>query len=208
MYPENPYGQSPEQPYQPYQPTQQEQHPMPHQSQPAAHTAHHEAHEHHAPAPQPAPGVQPTPVVKVLSPFGVEYVFQTIALFTAAVALIIVLLALVNGEGSFGVLSFPTAMLVTAVPIFAFLFLRLKKMELHNPALKLDASKRRATQFTQIVAFLACLFTLIGFLTAVFSSFSGAEISVGKAALSALCILTVAGGVLAYYWREEHSVKR
>src|SRR5205085_2243504 len=94
-------------------------------------------------------GVMPQPVVKVLSPRGVEYVFLTIVLVTGAFALAGTLLSLVNGETSFEVLSFPAAILAVCVPIFAWLFLRLKKAELLNPALRLAASKRRSTQFTQ-----------------------------------------------------------
>jgi hypothetical protein len=156
----------------------------------------------------PSGGVNPTPVVRVLSPFGVEYVFLTVALLTSAFALTAILLLLVNGSTGFDSLAFPTSMLVVALPVFAFLFLRLKKMELIVPDLKLDASKRRSTQFTQIVAFLACFFTLVGFVFSIFANIGGSDLSVGKAALNSLCILAVAGGILAYYWRDEHIVRR
>lgn len=168
------------------------------------------------PAPEPAPagqqadtnqnGVRPQPVVHVLSPRGVEYVFLTIALFTAAIGLTSVLLSLVNGKTDFAVLSFPVATLLVAVPVFAWLFLRLKQAELANPSLQLDASKRRSTQFTQIVSFLVVFFTMIGFLTAIFAKISGQyEGSMVKLFLDVLVILTVAGGILAYYWRDEHN---
>jgi hypothetical protein len=150
--------------------------------------------------------VMPQPVVKVLSPRGVEYVFMTIVLLTGAFSLAGILLSLVNGETSFEVLSFPAAVLTVCVPVFAWLFLRLKAAELRNPALKLDASKRRSTQFTQIAAFLVCFFTLIGFVTILFAKLSGNfSSSFFKAFLDVLIIEAVAGGILAYYWRDEHS---
>jgi protein-S-isoprenylcysteine O-methyltransferase Ste14 len=149
--------------------------------------------------------VRPIPVVKVLSPVGVEYVFMTLALFTVAIALTALLLSLVNGKTDFSVLAFPTAALLVGVPVFAALFLRLKKQEESRPELVLDPSKRRSTQFTQIVSFLVSFFTVIGFVATVFAKMGGQTSSnIGKVALDCLCLLVVFGGLLAYYWRDEH----
>lgn len=169
-------------------------------------------HGHHEQAPESVPALgsnsdplRPTPVVRVLSPVGVEYVFLTFTLFVAAAALIGVLLTLVNGKADFAVLAFPASTLVVTVPLFAALFLRLKRLELRNPALKLDASKRRSTQFTQIVAFIVSLLTLIGFVFSIFAKLGGIDnMSIGKSALNTLCVLAVSGGILAYYWYDEH----
>lgn len=150
-------------------------------------------------------GLAPQPVVQVLSPRGVEYVFLTIALFTGAIGLIAVLITLFNGKLGFNELSFPVSLLVVAVPVFAWLFLRLKKAELNDPSLALDPSKRRSTQTVQIAAFVACFFTPIGFIASIFAKVSGAfGQPIWKSALDALAILIVAGGILAYYWRDEH----
>lgn len=156
--------------------------------------------------PSSVPGqVNPSPVVKVLSPMGVEYVFMTISLFTAAGGLTAALLALVNGKTSFDVLAFPTALLVVSVPVFAVLFLHAKRHELRDPVLRQDPSKRRSTQFTQIVSFLVCLFTLIGLVSAIFMKLGGqSNQSLGKTALDCLVLIVVFGGMLAYYWRDEH----
>lgn len=155
-------------------------------------------------ATKPAP-VEPQPVVHVLSPRGVEYVFLTIALFTAAIGLGSVLISLVNGEYGFDILAFPVATLLVSVPIFAWLFLRLKKAELVDPQLRRDPSKRRSTQFTQIVAFLVFFFTLIGFLTLLFMKMAGQyDASAVKLVLNTLVILLISGGLLFYYWRDEH----
>lgn len=152
-----------------------------------------------------ATDLNPVPVVRVLSPVGVEYVFLAITLFVGAAALVAALISLVNGQYSFSVLSFPTAALAVTVPLFALLFLHLKKMESRIPSLKLDPSKRRTTQAIQIVSFVVNLFTLIGFIFAVFAKLGGqSTVSIGKAALDALSILVVAGGILTYYWFNEH----
>lgn len=159
--------------------------------------------------PQQPASVMPTPVVRVLSPYGVEYVFLTIALFVAALSLVGILLSLVNGRADFAALSAPTAALLVAVPVFIGFSLRLKKLEVQDPKLRLDASKRRSTQFTQIVSFLACFLTLIGLVAVVFAHIGGqTAISLGKAFLNALCILAVAGGILGFYWNEEHRARR
>jgi hypothetical protein len=161
------------------------------------------------PDPQPAlpdsSAVVPVAVVRVLSPRGVEYVFLTIALFTGAIGLGSALISLVNGKTDFSVLAFPAALLVVAVPVFAWLFLRLKKAELLNPALKLDPSKRRSTQFTQIATFVVGFFTLVGFVSALFAKMAGDyNGSITKLILDVLVVLLVAGGMLVYYWRDEH----
>ncbi len=145
------------------------------------------------------------PVVRVLSPRGVEYVFMTIALFTVAFALGGVLISLVNGQFSFSVLSFPAATLVVAVPVFSMLFLRLKQSEINDPSLRFEASKRRSTQFTQIVSFVVSFFTLIGFVSLVFAKLAGEyHGSIIKLLFDTLVVLLIAGGLLVYYWRDEH----
>lgn len=155
--------------------------------------------------PRKTPGVQPQPVVQVLSPRGVEYVFLTIALFTGAFGLGAALIALVNGQTGFDVLSFPVSLMVVAVPVFAWLFLRLKKAELRDPSLALDASKRRSTQFIQIVTFLISFFTLISLVTIVLAKMAGEfDASIGKALLNVLVIEVLSTSILYYYWRDEH----
>ncbi len=148
---------------------------------------------------------QPVAVVQALSVRGVEYAMMTLSLWFAAGALAGVLLSIFNGGTSFSVLSFPLALLLVCVPVFSFFFIRLKRAEIVNPALRFDPSKRRLTQFTQIIAFAICLFNLIGFIYLVLQKIGGeSTMSLGKAFLNLLVILVVAGGVLAYYWFDEH----
>lgn len=148
--------------------------------------------------------VVPTPVVQVLSPRGVEYVMLTISLFTAAIGLTAILLCLVNGQTGLMSLSLPVSLLIVGLPIFAALFLRLKKAELADPRLKLDQSKRRSTQATQIISFVVSLFTVVGLFVSIFATISGEGEGAGKAIASAFITLIIFGGILAYYWWDEH----
>lgn len=148
--------------------------------------------------------VAPVPVVQVLSPRGVEYVMLTIALFTAAIGLTAALLCLVNGQTGIISLSVPVALLLTGLPIFAALFIRLKRAELAAPSLKLDQSKRRSTQATQIISFIVSLFTLVSLIVSIFIAIGGEADSLGKSIASALIVFIIFTGILAYYWWDEH----
>lgn len=148
---------------------------------------------------------RPVPVVQVLSVKGVEYTMMTLTLWFVAGAMIWALLSLANGMTSFSVLAFPASLLLVCVPIFAYFFLRLRKAELADPRLRFEASKRRLSQFTQIIAFATCLFNIIGFVYLVMTKLGGSgSISIGKAILNLVIVLAVAGGVLVYYWFDEH----
>lgn len=156
----------------------------------------------------PSSSVDPIAVVRVLSSRGVEYVFLIFALIVASISLGAVLISLINGHTDFSVLAYPTAALIVSLPVFALLFLRLKKAENLNPALASDPSKRRSTQFIQIYAYIICLFTLIGIVSQVFTKMSSSNYgSLSKLMLDALVILVIAGGILSYYWRDEHRIK-
>lgn len=160
---------------------------------------------HPEPVEQAVPTVNPSAVVQVLSPMGVEYVFMTISLFTAAGGLTAALIALVNGKTNFDVLAFPVALLLVSVPVLALLFLHAKKQELLHPALRQDPSKRRSTQFTQIVCFIISLFTVVGLVSSIFAKIGGQSgMSLVKVGLDCLVLLVVFGAILAYYWRDEH----
>ena len=86
-----------------------------------------------------------------------------------------------------------------------WLFLRLKKGELLNVGRRFDASKRRSTQFIQIFNFVITFFTTIGFVAAIFSKMAGQYSgSMAKLFLDVLVVWAVSGGVLVYYWLDEH----
>lgn len=178
------------------------QHHVPRHAMPAYGHDDGRHHQHESVHQQP---IAPQPVVQVLSPRGIEYVFLTITLFIGAFGLGASLIAMANDQFHFAVLVFPLVCLLVTIPIFSWLFLRLKQAELADPALRTDPSKRRTTQFTQVVAFIITLFTMIGLITLLMAKIAG-EYKGGTAQLilNGLIILLIAGGILAYYWHDEH----
>ena len=152
---------------------------------------------------------QPVPVVKVLSTRGVEYGMMTLALWVAASTMAWVILNLVNGSGGFDNVVVPTSALVICVPVFGLLFLRLKKAEMADPNLRLDPSKRRWSQTTQFLAYIAVLINLIYFVYALLQKVGGNHApSIVKSVINLLVILVIAGGILAYYWFDEHRPRK
>lgn len=175
-------------------------HAMPH----FEHAGNHRSEAAHTPPTAPTE-IIPRPVVHVLSPGGIEYVFLTITLFTGAFGLGWTLVAMINNQFRFEVLAFPLACLLVAAPVFSWIFLHLKQAELANPTLRLDASKRRVSQFAQVIAFIIALFTLVGFITALLAKVAGKYSGeMAPLILSAMVIFFIAGGILAYYWHDEH----
>lgn len=148
---------------------------------------------------------KPIPVLEVLSVRGVEYGMMTIVLWIGAITLAWIALNMLNGSRGFNYIVIPTAALVVCVPVFGFFFLRLKKAELANPSMRLDPSKRRWSQITQIIAYTAVLINLIYFAYVVLQHASGgSNTSIGKSLINLVVILVIAGGILAYYWHDEH----
>lgn len=152
---------------------------------------------------------KPVAVVKVLSVKGVEYAMMTLALWFGASAISWILLAIINSYSGFSVLAFPVSLLLVSLPIFAFLFLRLRKAELANPTLRFDPSKRRLSQITQIFTFITCVFNITFFVYTIMTKIGGKNsTSLLKEFLSLLVILVIAGGILTYYWFDEHRLIR
>jgi hypothetical protein len=150
---------------------------------------------------------RPVPVVKVLSVRGVEYAMMSILLWLGAGSLIFILVSIISGMSGFDSLAFPISMLLVCLPGFAFLYLRLRKAELSDPSLRLEASKRRYSQITQILAFLTCFFNIVTVVYILISMAGGEEVgSIGKVLGSAAAVLAVAGGILVYYWFDEHKL--
>lgn len=147
----------------------------------------------------------PVPVVKVYSLRGVEYGMMTIALWFAASSLAWILVNIVNGSSNFNFLVVPVSILITSVPVFGILFLRLRRAELSNPGLRLEPSKRRWSQLTQFLAFIVCLVNLTFLVYSFLQHFANdGRNSITKAAGSSAIVLVVAGSILAYYWFDEH----
>jgi hypothetical protein len=151
----------------------------------------------------------PVPVVQALSVRGVEYAMMSLSLWFGAGALLWALLSVINGGKTFDLLALPAAILVVSVPIFGLLFLRLRREELADPALRLDPSKRRLSQFTQIFTFSTCFFNVIAFVYELMQKFGGRFTgSFGKLVLNLFVVFVVAGGIFMYYWVDEHRLIR
>jgi len=148
---------------------------------------------------------KPLPVLEVLSVRGVEYGMMTIVLWIGALTLGWIVLNMVNGSRGFNYIVIPTSALVVCVPVFGWFFLRLKKAELADPGLRLDPSKCRWSQITQILSYTAVLINLIYFVYILLQHTSGSSgVSIVKSLLNLVVVLVIAGGILAYYWIDEH----
>lgn len=152
---------------------------------------------------------EPMPVVRVLSVRGVEYGMMTIALWVAATTAAWIALNFLNGSGNFDNVVVPVSSLVICLPVFGLLFLRLKRAELAEPSLKLDPSKRRWSQSTQFLAFIGLLINFIYFVYVLLQHASGGKgPTIGKSLLSLAVVTVIAGGILAYYWHDEHRARK
>lgn len=155
-------------------------------------------------------GERSVPVVKVLSVRGVEYAMMSFALWIGAASLIWLLDAIIMGSTTFMELSYPVSALIISLPVFALFFLRLKKAERADRSLRFEPSKRRFSQITQFVAFLASFFSVITFVYTLVNTVGGdvSGKSLLKTAGTTAVTLVIAGGILLYYWRDEHSAAK
>lgn len=158
----------------------------------------------------------PIAVVTSLSTRGFEYWIMFLSLGIVASSLGWVLHSMtdgfVSGGGSFyesGV-SIASAALLVSLPVFAFMFLRLKKAELSDPALHHDASRRRAVQLTLIITFLIGISKIIWYMYSLFNGDTNAAIVSASPAINlvhSVITIGIAGGIFAYYWHDQHKVQ-
>jgi len=150
----------------------------------------------------------PVPVVQVLSVSGLEYAMQTLMLAGWSISLVSLATSLINGSREFTTLTYPLSVLLVTLPLFAWLFIRLRRQEAANPAQKLEASRRRFAQLTQLVSFVVSVVTLISLVYYLMQIISNEQTgSVWKHVASYLVILVVAKAIFLYYWFENHSMK-
>ncbi len=165
---------------------------------------------------------QPIAVVGNLSVRGFEYMVMFITLLASAFSIGMLAHTYINSvfskasdTYSYGdanpIGTFAITLLIVSFPIFAYMFLRLKKAELADPALRKDPSRRKLTQFTQLITFLFGMGYIIYFIYALMTpdrsaSYGGVDSSpsVVEQLLHTLVTLVIAGGIFVYYWREEH----
>jgi hypothetical protein len=162
----------------------------------------------------------PRPVVQTFSTRSFEYIIMFISLAVAALSLASLLHSNANalfgsadttGESS---ISFAAAALIVSLPVFIVLFLRLKKFELSEPALRQDPSRKRAIQLTFVITFLIGLGNIIYFVYSLMAGStdttaynvvgSQASTSMLGNAVHLAISLAIAGGIFAYYWLDEH----
>lgn len=134
--------------------------PPPPPGQPEPATGHTTAHSQ-AGFEAGRPGI--VKVVSYRSTAGLEYLITFISLWVAAMSLASVLHSLIdtligNSDSLYeGIATFATAALLVSLPILAFMFLRLKKRELKEPAIRTDPSRKAAVQLTLIITFVIAL---------------------------------------------------
>lgn len=176
------------------------------------------------PVPPPPPGQSsnaPRAVVHSLTTRGLEYIIMFISLGVAAFSFGSLLHSSINAvygsESSIlstgGSVPIAASALIVSYPILVFLFLRLKRAELADPALRRDPSRRRAIQLTLVVTFLVGLFYVIRFLYSLMSDnsrYTGGLIESTTANslignfIHLIITLAIAGGIFYYYWKDEH----
>lgn len=157
---------------------------------------------------------RPIAVIQQRTTKGLEYTIMFLALGITAISLGELLHSLVNSNfganASSGLSSYASSALLVALPIFAVLFLRLKKAEIENPTIRTDASRRHAVQLTLITSFIWGIFRLTTYVYSLLNagggeSYLGSDNSSGAAnLLHTIITLIIAGGIFAYYWIDEH----
>lgn len=156
----------------------------------------------------------PIAVVQQRTTKGLEYTIMFIALGISAVSLGELCHAMVDSltgqSGSSDFVSYASSAVIVALPIFIYLFFRLKKAERANPQIRLDPSRRHAVQLTLIVSFLWGIYRLTTYIYSLLnggsgSSYSGTDNPSALAnILHTLTTLAIAGSIFAYYWIDEH----
>jgi hypothetical protein len=151
-------------------------------------------------------------VVSMKTTAGIEYLIMFISMWVAAMSLGAVLHSLVDqafGQDSVytTVVSFSTAALVVSLPIFAWLFLYLKRKELAHPEIRRDQNRKAAVQLTLIITFIIGIIKLVMYVYQLLNTGNadaGGGGSVVGNFLHTLITLGIAGGIFFYYWRDEH----
>ncbi len=115
--------------------------------------------------------------------------------------------------------SISSASLIVSLPIFALLFLRIKRAEHRNPVLSQDISRHRLVQLTLVVSFLVGLSKLITYFYGllnhtssdggfnIFSFFGAGDTSTTSGwgnFLHMVVTMAIAGGIFTYFWIDHH----
>lgn len=159
-----------------------------------------------------APAGQLMKVVPYRSTAGLEYLIMFLSLWIFSLALAGVLHdavdTLSSSTDSFyqNTVSFAMAALVVSLPIFAYLFLRLKKQELANPDIRRDINRKNAVQLTLLVTFLIGVGRTIFYIYQLLNSNSGNNGSLLDNLGHTIVTVGIAGTIFVYYWKDDHKV--
>ena len=164
-------------------------------------------------------GEHPIAVVHNLSVLGFEYSIMFISMIGSAFSLAALLLTYLSDlfssgstydDGS-GSTAFFVTLMIVVFPIFVGLFIRLKKAELNNPSIRLDPSRRRWIQFTQLIAFLFGIGFIVSFIYRLLVPSYGSYDTnphLGEQLLRTVIVLGIAGSIFLYYWFDEHRTEQ
>lgn len=157
---------------------------------------------------------KPIAVVQQYSTIGMEYSIMFISLFFGAISFGAILHAAIDYYNSYTIqgpflstVSLPAVTAMVTLPLFAILFLRLRRIERTKPSVRNDASRRHGVQLTLIVSFIWGVATLIFYLYQLVNSID----DVNQARdyqfvqfIHLLITLVISGSIFAYYWIDEH----
>ena len=159
----------------------------------------------------PAKSSEPVRVVAYRSTAGLEYLILFLSLWIAAMALAAVLHGLVDTSFSRSdsfyenVNTFASAALVVSLPIFAGLFLNLKRKELRDPDIRRDVNRKNAVQLTLLVTFLIGIGKTIFYVYQLMNVGSaGSDYNFFAELLHTIITVGISGAIFVYYWRDDH----
>lgn len=166
---------------------------------------------------------QPIAVVQRYTTVGIEYAVMFLALGFAAISLGVLLHELADawffGDPTDESASMAGVTALVTLPIFTTLFMRLKRRENAEPAVRSDASRRKGVQLTLLVSFIWGIWTVIYYLYSLVNSLSGGVPDYSyyyetqpltpalfqvQQLVHALITIAIAGGIFGYYWHDEH----
>lgn len=171
-------------------------------------------------------GGQPSSVVERSSTLGIEYAVMFLALGIGAISLGSMFHNWLDvASGLTDMFENPLAMaaVIIALPIFAVLFLRLRRIEQARPEVRADSSRRKWIQITLLVSFLIGLGHIIWYVYNLLNGYGGyqefsysgeSQPSLSTGAYQLLqfghlaVTLLIAGSIFAYYWIDEHKQKQ
>lgn len=182
-------------------------------------------HERSNPQPSSTPAAQPEAVVERNTTLGLEYGVMFLALAIGAIALGSVAHAYIDvifGKQAYFNNPLANAAAIIALPVFAFMFLRLRRTEHAHPEVKADNSRRKWVQATLLISFIIGIGHTIWYVYNLMNGYSEPAYEYGYSESRSLdqpsyqllqlghllVTLLIAGSIFTYYWIDEHKHKQ